>query len=105
MINITLNELNKWGTKTLNRDSSKYHSVIDFIKVMEDFPPRGVQSLAYPLIVDEGVNPNDLVFQVTDTDTGSTYHYEPELAPIFESTYEPVEIDPVIAESLSNVLS
>tara|TARA_R110000851_G_scaffold47405_3_gene114941 strand:+ start:551 stop:865 length:315 start_codon:yes stop_codon:yes gene_type:complete len=104
MISITLNDLNKWGSASLDCTSSKYDSVTDFIKVMEDFPPRGVQRLARPLIIDEGVNPDDLYFQVTDAN-GNTYHYKPELGPCFKSTYESVKIDPEIAESINNVLS
>ena len=104
-INITLDELNKWGKKSLDWNSSKCESILHFIKDMEGFPPRGVLRLARPLIISEGVDPNNLEFKVTDTDTNKVYEYKPELAPCFKSRYKPVEIDPEITESLNSVLS
>ena len=104
-IKITLDDLNKWGSKSLDWNSSKCKSIAHFIKDMEEFPPRGVLRLARPLIISEGVDPDSIDFKVTDTDTNRVYEYNPELGPCFKSRYKPVEIDPEVTESLNNFLN
>jgi len=103
-IHITLKQLNEWSESTFNFNASAYKTLEGFISTMELFPPRGLQFHVRPLIVDEAVNPEDLVFWVTDENTGEVHHYNPKLDEIFSTVYTPVAVDNSVLEGLEGVI-
>ena len=48
-----------------------------FVETMERFPPIRLATILRPLIVDEAVDIDDLVFTIVDEETGKEYHYNP----------------------------
>ena len=48
-----------------------------FLKLMEDVPPMRLQTILRPLIVDEAVDVDDLIFTIVDEETGEEHHYNP----------------------------
>lgn len=98
-IHITLQELDQWSNQTFNFGRSNYKHISTFIEVMEQFPPRGLQQKVRPLVVDEGVDPEDLVFWITDPE-GEIFPYNPRLSEIFKLVYEPVSVDNSVLQEL-----
>lgn len=101
-IHITLQELDQWSHQTFNFGLDNYKHVDTFVQVMEQFPPRGLQQKVRPLVVDEGVDPEDLVFWITDPESGDIRHYNPALSCIFKLVYEPVHVDTEVLNQLLN---
>ena len=103
-IHITLKQLNEWSKSTFDFNATAYKTLDSFLSTMEMFPPRGLQFHVRPLIVDEGVNPEDLVFWVTDENTGELHHYNPKLDGIFSTVWDKVEVDDSVFEGLEGVV-
>jgi len=87
-VRFTLEEIAKWSKKAWNFDVETYAKVsadpkAAFIKYSEMFPPCRLLTKLRPLIVDEAVDPNDLVIIVVDEETGVEYSYNPPLDSIF----------------------
>ena len=101
-VHITLEELDKWSRKTLNFGRDRYIHLETFIQTMEQFPPSGLLTRVRPLVVDEAVDPEDLVFWIKDEETGETHAYNPNLGRIFSLVYE--RVDPKELEGLKELL-
>ena len=99
-IHITLQQLNKWSLDTFEFDQTSYKTLESFVSTMELFPPRGLQSHVRSLIVDEAVNPEDIVFWLMDENTDELHHFNPRLVEIFKYVYTPVNVDSSILENI-----
>lgn len=94
-LHITLKQLDEWSNATFNFGIDNFKHTDTFVSTMEMFPPRGLQRLVRPLIVDEGVSPGDLVFWVVDEVNNDVFHFNPTLNEIFKLVHEPVDDIPV----------
>tara|TARA_R110001592_G_scaffold290371_1_gene559492 strand:- start:94 stop:411 length:318 start_codon:yes stop_codon:yes gene_type:complete len=99
-IHITLQQLNEWSRDTFGFDQTSYKVLESFVSTMEMFPPRGLQSHVRGLIVDEAVDPEDIVFWLMDDSTDELHHFNPKLAEIFKGVYIPVSVDPSVLENI-----
>ena len=72
-INITLSQLNNWSEQDTGISLCEFSTVNEFINELSDFTPKQVFSRAKSLIIDEGVAPGDVTFNVLDEKTGVKY--------------------------------
>jgi len=82
-INITLSQLNSWSEQDTGISLSEFNTVSEFISELTDFTPKQVFSRAKSLIIDEGVDPADVIFNVLDESSGAMYKLRPPLEFIF----------------------
>jgi len=101
-LHITLKQLDEWSNITFNFGIDNFKHIETFIQTMEMFPPRGLQNMVRPLIVDEGVAPENLVIWVVDDGVNDVYHFNPALDKIFELVYEPVTTEIVDIQKIIN---
>ena len=99
-LHITLDQMNVWAEINDRVPSTKYHNIERFISSMEISPPIQLMRRLRCLVVDEGVNPEDIVTWIVDESTGEQHAYNIRLAEIFKLVHEPVDVDHKVLEGL-----
>lgn len=99
-LHITLSQMDEWAIKNDLQPSTKYNNIEFFISTMEICPPKQLMRKIRRLVVDEGVNPEDIITWITDEDGTPTHSYNIRLAEIFKYVYQPVEVDTSVLEQL-----
>ncbi len=99
-LHITLDQMNIWAEINGRVPSTKYHNIDRFINTMEICPPVQLMKRLRRLVVDEGVDPEDIVTWIVDENTGEQHAYNIRLSEIFKSVYEPVVVDKTLLEGI-----
>ena len=99
-LHITLDQMNIWAEINNRAPSTKYHNIERFINSMEVSPPRQLMKRLRKLVVDEAVDPEDLVLWIVDEDNNDQHAYNIRLADIFKLVYEPVDVDNSVLNGL-----
>ncbi len=97
-ITITLDQLNKWcaavNIKGLEWFEKKFKfggpemGLEEFLRCREDIHPQQVDTKVRCLILDEGVDPADISFEVLDERTGIKHRYNPPIENSFSGAIE-----------------
>lgn len=99
-LHITLEQLDIWAVENGRQPSSKYHDIQNYINTMEICPPRQLTRQLRRLVVDEGIDPDDIVMWIDDEQASEQYNYNIRLAEIFKLVYTPVEVDKSVLNGL-----
>ena len=89
-IYITLAQMDEYAIENGRQTHESYDRVEKFIRSMEKVPPVELLSRFRPLILDEGICPDDLILWVLDEDTGEQYRCALRLMDIFGLVWKPV---------------
>ena len=71
-----------------------------YLNFVERAVPKQLLSIVRPLVIQEAVDPDVVVFQVIDEETQKTYYFNPVMSYIFNEVYNAVETDPRALEGL-----
>jgi len=99
-LHITLDQMNIWAEINGRAPSTKYKDINFFINTMEVCPPKQLMRRIRRLVVDEGVNPEDVITWIMDESTGDQHAYNIRLSEIFKLVYTPVDVDQSVLEGL-----
>jgi hypothetical protein len=99
-LHITLDQMNVWAGINGRVPSTGYKNIDRFINTMEICPPVQLMKRLRRLVVDEGVDPEDIVTWIVDEYTGEQHNYNIRLSEIFKSVYEPVVVDKTLLEGI-----
>ena len=99
-LHFTLSQLDTWSIENNRKPSSKYHDIQNYINTLEICPPKQLTRQLRRLVVDEGVDPDDIVMWIIDAQKNEQYNYNLRLAEIFKLVYTPVEVDKSILNGL-----
>lgn len=99
-LHITLDQMNAWALENGRAESTKYKDIQYFINTMEVVPPRQLMRQLRRLVVDEGVDPEDIVTWITDDDSNEQHAYNIRLSEIFKLVYTPVDVDTSVLDGL-----
>lgn len=99
-LHITLEQLNNWSVQNDRAPSTDYNDINNFINTMEICPPPQLTKQLRRLVVDEGVNPDDILIWINDEVNNEQYPYNIRLADIFKLVYTPVVVDKSILDGL-----
>lgn len=92
--------MNIWAEINGRVPSTGYKTIERFINTMEICPPLQLMKRLRRLVVDEAVDPEDIVTWIVDDSTGRQHAYNIRLSEIFKSVYEPVEVDDTLLEGI-----
>ena len=77
-LKFNLREFEAWSKKSTGISLETVSGDIEyFLKTVEEVPPMRLDHILSPLIVDEAVDIDDLIFTIVDEETGKEYHYNP----------------------------
>ena len=77
-IEYPLSELEAGTFKNLSFNRENFNGDVGhYLRFAEDFPPLRFQFFLRPLIIDEAVPVDDLIFTIVDEDTGDRHPYNP----------------------------
>ncbi len=83
-VKFTLEEINEWSKKSTGISLDTFKGNVEaFIRVSQQVPSFRLQRRLRPLIVDEAIDPEDIVIMVVDESTGEEHSYNPPLDAIF----------------------
>lgn len=99
-IKLTLAQLNEWTKENNDLTSDKAPDIESYLNFVERAVPKQLLSIVRPLIIQEAVDPDIIVFSVVDEETNKTYYFNPATSYIFNEVYKPVVTDPSVLEGL-----
>ena len=99
-LHITLDQMNVWAEINGRVPSTGYKNIDRFINTMEICPPLQLIKRLRRLVVDEAVDPEDIVTWIVDESTGEQHAYNIRLSEIFKYVYEPVNVDNALLEGI-----
>lgn len=83
-VRFTLEEINEWSKASTGISLDTFKGNVEaFIRISQQVPSFRLQSRMRPLIVDEAIDPEDIVIIVVDEETGEEHYYNPPMDDIF----------------------
>jgi hypothetical protein len=99
-LHITLEQMNEWASINGRAPSTKYKDIQYFISTMEVVPPKQLMKQLRRLVVDEGVDPEDIITWIMDEEKDEQHAYNIRLSEIFKLVYTPVVVDNCVLDGL-----